>query len=323
MVSAGPNVHLPGDEAPHHDPVEWWYFNGHLSGTGPGGQVRCFGFEYVTFQFLGLTPLPAYVGNFAVTDLARRSFSYGSQLASYRVPVSVGHFSFRTGPWSMAGGSGKDTLQASLPGYQVHLRLVATEPAVLEGDDGEVSMGGFGSSKYYSWTSLATTGTLVDHGVTMTVSGLSWMDHQWGTMDLYSGAGWDWFSVQLTDGQQYMLYFIRNRQGQVVSRFGARVSHDGRTTRLAAVSEKVTGHWRSPATGVTYSSGWQLSVPDGHLEVTPDLLDQEVDLRSTQGNAYWEGDVSVSGTVAGSPVSGVGYTEINPTAAAGGRTVLP
>ena len=32
----------------------------------------------------------------------------------------------------------------------------------------------------------------------------------------------------------------------------------------------------------------------------------------TRGVAYWEGDVTVPGNIGGSPVSGVGYTEVNP-----------
>jgi hypothetical protein len=55
-----------------------------------------------------------------------------------------------------------------------------------------------------------------------------------------------------------------------------------------------------------------LTLPAGHLRVTPDLVDQELDLRAEQGNAYWEGDSSISGVLDGKPVSGVGYTEINP-----------
>lgn len=50
-------------------------------------------------------------------------------------------------------------------------------------------MGAFGTADYYSWTSLAARGTLVDHGVRMKVVGLSWMDHQWGPINLMSGAG--------------------------------------------------------------------------------------------------------------------------------------
>jgi hypothetical protein len=53
-------------------------------------------------------------------------------------------------------------------------------------------------------------------------------------------------------------------------------------------------------------------VPGDHLVVTPDQVDQELDPQTTQGVAYWEGDVSVRGQIAGMPVAGVGYTEIDP-----------
>jgi predicted secreted hydrolase len=53
-------------------------------------------------------------------------------------------------------------------------------------------------------------------------------------------------------------------------------------------------------------------VPGGHLDIKPDVRNQELDLKATQGNSYWEGDVSVEGQVNGAPVAGVGYTELNP-----------
>ena len=65
-------------------------------------------------------------------------------------------------------------------------------------------------------------------------------------------------------------------------------------------------------TSITYSSGWHLTVPGGHLVVTPDLRDQELDLRAQQGVDYWEGDVTLHGRIGGKAVTGVGYTEINP-----------
>jgi predicted secreted hydrolase len=101
----------------------------------------------------------------------------------------------------MSGGSGRDTVQAAVPDYSVNLGLRATEAAILEGDKcGYISLASLGSSYYYSWTSLATTGTIVDHGVTLKVTGKSWMDHQWGPMNLASGSGWDWFSLRLSNG---------------------------------------------------------------------------------------------------------------------------
>ncbi len=50
----------------------------------------------------------------------------------------------------------------------------------------------------------------------------------------------------------------------------------------------------------------------GLATASPGQLDQELDLLTTQGVAYWEGDVTVHGDIGGSPVVGVGYTEINP-----------
>ena len=172
----------------------------------------------------------------------------------------------------MSGGRGRDMLEAALPGYSLDLRPAGHRARRPRGGQaGDVSLGALGQSKYYSWTSLRTTGTMVDHGVHIKVTGLSWMDHQWGPLDLPSGGGWDWFSVQLSNGQQYMLYFIRN-QATISSRASApSVSSAGRAAHLGSVGEKATGSWHSPVTGITYGSGWQLTLPGGHLDVTPDL----------------------------------------------------
>lgn len=308
-----PPVHLPADEAPHHGPVEWWYFNGHLTATDAAGHVRRFGYELVTFQFVGLTPAPLYVANFAVTDLGRHQFHFGVRQGLHGVPTTRGAFALSTGGWTMAGDGSTDTLSAALPGYTLQLHLHSLEAPALYGHDGVVDLGPFGASSYYSYADLATTGTLVDHGARLAVTGTSWMDHEWNITDLFSGAGWDWFSVQLRNGTQYMCYFLRDRAGRVVASLGARIGPSGATALPAsAIGERVLGHWRSPTTGITYGSGWVLEVPGGHLTIRPDLLDQEVAVAHQQGPVYWEGDTTVSGTVAGQPVTGVGYTELNP-----------
>jgi predicted secreted hydrolase len=216
----------------------------------------------------------------------------------------------------MSGTSGKDTLHADMPGYTLNLQLQSTEPAVLHGDNGVIPYGPLGSSDYYSWTSLLSSGTIIDHGVPVKVAGLSWMDHQWGSFNLASGAGWDWFAVQLANGHQYMLYFIRDASGAIVASLGTQVGPGGQTTHLdsSSITETATGSWTSPATGITYGSGWKVTVPGGYLTITPDMVNQELNLLSSQGVAYWEGDVAVRGVIGGSPVAGVGYTEINPPA---------
>jgi predicted secreted hydrolase len=313
------SVRLPPDEAPHAAPVEWWYFSGHLSGKDSRRLVHAYGYEYVIFQLLGVEPKPVYLADLSLTDLNARTFHFAGKQDSYPVPKTADRFALHAGSWTMSGGSGRDRLEAGLPGYRLDLGLRTDEPAVLEENKcGYVSLASLGSSYYYSWTALATAGTIVDHGVTLKVTGTSWMDHQWGPMRLGSGGGWDWFSMQLSNGQQYMLSFIRNAKGQIVAAGGTRVAHGGKDIAYlsaADIGEKATGSWTSAATGITYGSGWQVTVPGGHLTVTPDLRNQEVDVLTTQGNVYWEGDVTIKGTIGGATVSGDGYTELNPPGA--------
>jgi predicted secreted hydrolase len=313
------SVSLPKDEAPHSAPVEWWYFSGHLSGKDATGHLHAYGYEYVIFQILGLAAKPIYLGDLSLTDLTRKTFQFAGAHDSDPVPKTDGSFALHAGNWTMSGGSGRDTLSAGMPDYSLALRLRATEPAVLEGSKcGYISLASLGSSYYYSWTSLATSGTITDHGVKLKVTGTSWMDHQWGPMNLTSGGGWDWFSMQLSSGQQYMLFFIKNKKGQIVETAGTKVARGGKDVTYltaASTSEKATGSWTSPATGIKYGSGWTVTVPGGALTVTPDLRNQEVDLVKTLGIVYWEGDVTIKGKIGGTTVSGEGYTELNPPGA--------
>jgi len=89
-------VQVPRDEPPHGSPVEWWYFNGHLRGTAPSGQVRCYGFEYVTFQILGLTlcrptqttlPSPTCHGATSIMACGRPSAGPATKVPSHCKPT--------------------------------------------------------------------------------------------------------------------------------------------------------------------------------------------------------------------------------------------
>jgi predicted secreted hydrolase len=53
-------------------------------------------------------------------------------------------------------------------------------------------------------------------------------------------------------------------------------------------------------------------VPDESdgIEISPNLLDQEVITKDTNSISYWKGSVSVKVTVSGKAVSGKGYVEI-------------
>jgi predicted secreted hydrolase len=164
-----------------------------------------------------------------------------------------------------------------------------------------------------SFTRLATTGriTLPDRGP-IEVSGESWFDHEWSTSALGAGAvGWDWFSLQLGDGQELMYFQIRRDDGSLEPVSGGTlVASDGSVRRLAAADVRidVLSEWRSPASGSTYPSTWRVRVPAAEIDlrVEPWIADQEMDVSFV----YWEGAVRLAGSSQGRAVEGVGYVEL-------------
>jgi predicted secreted hydrolase len=319
-----PLVRIPQDEAPHHDETEWWYFSGHLRGFDISGKPHTYGYELVFFQFnFPNQPLPLYEGNLAVTDLTGGSFHYEQKIMAQPIPDEKNGFNLKISAWRMEGSSGANSLAAEFSdgSYSLRLNQISLEPVVLHGNGGLIPYGPFGTSYYYSWTNLWTLGTVIDHGVPVAVIGESWMDHQW--YNPVGLGGWTWFSIQLSDNTQYMLYFIVDANNQLAQVVATQVK-DGRTIHLSpgSVSETPIGSWTSPVTGITYPSGWKVTVPEGVLTVTPLQKDQELVVAASQAGAYWEGDSVVSGMIDGRPVRGKSYAEVAPVPVPGG-TPLP
>jgi predicted secreted hydrolase len=143
-----------------------------------------------------------------------------------------------------------------------------------------------------------------------------WMDHQWGNFLTLGGGGWDWFSIQLNNDTEMMLYLIRDATGKTISTYVEYVGPQADVHLLTPgdLRVDVLDHWKSPATGVNYPSGWHLEVNDQQfqtsLTLTPELKDQELVVYQSTGNSYWEGAVSILGRSAGQVVQGEGYVEL-------------
>jgi predicted secreted hydrolase len=301
---------FPRDDGAHDTNVEWWYFTGHLF-TEDGDR---YGFEYVTFRARN-GDLEGYVSHFAITDNARREFHFDQRLrGAPGVAGDVAPLDLDLDGWTMRGGNGQFALAANMSGYAMRLDAAATKPAALHGGDGYIDYGNGTASYYYSWTRMAVTGALDLGQGWRQVSGEAWMDHQWGDFATYQEGGWDWFSVQLEDGTDAMLYLIRNADGEPLRVDGSIVDPDGELSVLGEGDFVISadGEWTSPETGTTYPSGWTITIPDYELamEVTPSLPDQELDTRATTGVIYWEGEAVVAATLKGKPVAGYGYVEL-------------
>ena len=309
-----PPIQLPRDEAPHDALSEWWYYTGHLD-AADGSH---YGFELVIFQAVRAGYPVGYAAHFAVTDYERHSFHYFQRSASGGSSLALqggGKYDLSVGDWSLRGANGDDHLFAEESGYGLSLAARAEKPPVLQRGTGIISFGTAGSSYYYSRTRMAATGTLTVGGVTKSVTGTAWMDHQWGNF-VVGGGGWDWHAYQLDDGSELMISSVRSAAGDVIPQisYATYVDKTGNATSLpiGAVALTATGSWTSPKTGITYPSGWDVRVEKLGLAIAvrPVIPDQELDVRQSTGNVYWEGAVSIDGTKGGAPIAGRGYVEL-------------
>ena len=167
-----------------------------------------------------------------------------------------------------------------------------------------------GYTYYYSLTNLATSGSIRVGGSTYRVSGISWLDHQWGNWSWQTVRGWEWMALQLDNGVQMSIFDFRSTGRRIT---GASVlMADGKLRTIGHISITSTGTWKSPHSGALYPSGWTVRIPalQATLRVQPTVLDQEMSIPSQRQISYWEGSSRIRGSFMGKPVSGLGYTEL-------------
>jgi predicted secreted hydrolase len=165
-------------------------------------------------------------------------------------------------------------------------------------------------------TRLKTEGQLFVGDKPLEVTGLTWMDHEFGSNQLTSEqSGWDWYSLQLDDNRELMLYVLRRTDGSIEpASSGTVVDAQGNAKHIKLDQFKVTtgGSWHSQKSGANYPMGWHVTVPSANIDVTlsTSLQDQELITGRSTGVTYWEGAVTLTGSSNGKPVTGQGYVEM-------------
>jgi predicted secreted hydrolase len=320
---------LPVDHGPHFEyQTEWWYYTGNLSAA----DGRRLGFQ-LTFFRRGFSPGPppggpglsanqVYFAHFAITDgTARRhvvaerfSRGAGGLAGATGEPFAVWLEDWRADSRNADGSAVRLTAHDRVSGLSLDLELAATKPLVAHGDRGlsQKSEEPGNASYYVGYTRMAARGQIGAAGDETEAAGEAWFDHEWSTSALGAGAvGWDWFSLQLDDGRELMLFQIRREDGSIEPTSGGTlVERDGRARRLARedVSIDVLDHWTSPQTGARYPSRWRVQVPSQGLDlvVEPWLAGQEM----RTSFVYWEGAVQVAGQANPRAITGRGYVEL-------------
>lgn len=346
VAAPGYRFEFPRDHGAHPSfRTEWWYFTGNVQSR----DKKEYGFELTFFRQGMENPKvlenpsrwavrDLYLAHFAVTDIGRKSFFYQDQI-SREALGKAGAREDRLEVWIdrwRAEQKGEDIhlsaeenppLGEDRTGWKIDLVLSPAKPPTVHGMEGVSKKGEEPgqASHYYSFTRLDTRGTLSVNGREEQVTGWSWMDHEFGSALLNRHqVGWDWFSLQMEDGTDYMFFQIRRENGgrDPVSS-GTVIAPDGTTRHLTAdefILKPVTS-WKSPASAATYPIGWQIEIPSEKLSLRSETAVPNQELITSQSTriTYWEGASRFRGTKEGRPAAGKGYIEMTGYAAPFGK----
>lgn len=327
----GYTLSFPNDHAAHPAyQTEWWYYTGHLRTK----QGKTYGYQLTFFRHRldssGPTLNPSkwfadniYMAHMVITDEQGQHFVYGEKInraALGLAGAAEDRYHVWNEDWLVERLGSVHHLKGDIPDFKLNLILTPLKPPVLHGanQDG-LSQKGEGkghASHYYSYTRMRTEGVLHTRDGVFEVEGVSWMDHEFGSTQLKNyQVGWDWFSMQLANNTEVMLYHIRHKDGTIDPySSGTLVQPDGSTQHLRREDFQIETHatWRSPKSGAVYPQRWTVRIPkaDLTLHLEPVLAAQELITDNTTRVTYWEGSVQINGSMQGQPTTGVGYVEL-------------
>ena len=290
-------LQFPRDEGVHHDqPIEWWYLNSQFSDAA-GKQYALFFCEFSAGRHL----LSLY-DKTANTNLVK-DFYEGVTADENKLALSS-----LTGNWKQTEVPFNYTFKYEFEGMTINLALKSNKKPFLPGADGFVAMGQNGTSYYYALTDLTLTGTIKRGTDQIQVNGKAWMDHQWGTWDWATAfTQWKWYSVQLDNGVDLMLFNIYKNKTLLNSHCGYIDKDNNQYHKLPC--QLVTRQVYTDAFGGKWQKEVDLEIPS--LSNTKLTLTSENDLQFIEPRVLWEGSMKVAGSFKGVPVKGTAYQELN------------
>lgn len=328
QVDGSHTLQFPRDHGAHPDySTEWWYFVGHLKDT----QNKTYGFE-LTFFRVGIDPetqSPSnwrhhsiYLTHFALTDDQNKTFYHDERSnrgAFSQAGASESYLKVWNKDWRAELTQEQLMIQAKSRDFAIDLNLKSMKPLVLHGNEGFSQKGPHpGQASYYSsLTRLNGKGSIrIGEKEIRLDEAQAWMDHEVTSKGLPENiAGWDWFAIQLDNGEEMMLYQLRTRdyQKDVFSK-GSYIQKDGNVIPLKEDDYSIESMdtWKSPKSDIVYPNGWKIKVKKtGHeFRITPTVAAQELLTEKSTGVNYWEGRCLVEGVWKEQMIEGSAYVEL-------------
>lgn len=165
---------------------------------------------------------------------------------------------------------------------------------------------------YYSLTRLRASGSITLDGETLEVTGVTWMDHEYGAFTAPGGKRVTWVlqDMQLDNGVHISNFSLTEPTfGQAGGSFATVQKRDG-STFILATSTTPQKKWVSPVTKRTYFTELlvDFSPAFGNASITVTSLIDSQEFPVMAGPVY-EGVASAKGSFEGLPVSGTAWNE--------------
>jgi predicted secreted hydrolase len=325
QVREGKPLRFPRDHGAHPDyRTEWWYVTGWLKtsrGEDLGMQITFFRTRtpYATENPSAFAPRQLLLAHAALADPKIGRLRHDEHAA--RAVLGVAGAAEDTtrvwiDKWSLTLEGTRYRALIPARDFTLDLEFTPERPPLLQGINGFSRKGrsDLEASYYYSRPHLTVSGSIERGAGREEVRGQAWLDHEWSSQYLASGAsGWDWIGINLDDGGALMAFRMRGRDGALLYAGAKRTLPDGTSESFAPEDVDFTPlrRWRSPRTGTEYPVAMQVRTGKHLWQIEPLFDDQELDARASTATIYWEGAVRVRGDGSGtSSVAGRGYLEL-------------
>ena len=341
-------IQLPKDHYLHIGaPTEWWWHTGTLKSGN-----RTFGFEInaASLKFQpdppsGIGPIPYGLSQVMLTDVSNGKHFEKTRI--YNVPlefnpdtwaehdpskdwfVELGNISMRApqvDPTDMAVKAGFEDADTGT-NVQFDLRLTQNGPPFIVWGTGvspdiprppQLDTNNF----YYSLTRLSASGKIVIDNEILDVTGVTWMDHEYGLFSDPKGNAPKWAlqDMQLDNGVCLSNYFLvtpsrpLELNKSVLSHVTVQTkNHDG-TYSNYYVDSILTPYgrtWKSPKTNGNYFMQLKIEIPafNAILDVSSLVDFQEFVIHESLQNSIYEGVAIAKGSFDGKNVQGTAWIE--------------
>ena len=306
-------LEFPRDAGAHPDyQTEWWYITGYAN---VADTAAAFGFQVTFFRSRvpatqtmqsNLAAKQLVFAHAALTDVRGKKLWHDQRIARWsgaepgHNPVDTASVSTQDvdvvlRDWSLNRRGTELIAKVQAAEFSLDLRLIASQPVLLQGDQGLSRKGPQSdqASYYYSQPHLKAQGEVVLQGKRhpLAQGSTAWLDHEWSHTVLDQQAvGWDWIGINLFNGSALTAYQLRDASGKALWDGGSfRAGNKLFTFTRGEVLFKPMRAWRSPVSQASYPVEWIVRTPADYYTVKAVIDNQELDSRTSTGAIYWEG----------------------------------